>query len=142
MQKNMKYTSKCRCGGFSVCIEMESDISDLTPRVCDCDFCQVNPSQLLSCSAMNIDVSSPGTSLNKLHNGSGLATFYQCSYCKQILAVGAQIDGQLRGAVNALLFSDKYQLKKPDLVQPRLLSSRDKENRWANIWGQLNVVCA
>jgi hypothetical protein len=121
---------------------MEDDISDLNPRACDCDFCRENPSLLLSCPAMKIEVFSSGNSLNELHNGSGLATFYQCSCCKQILAVGAQLDGRLRGAVNALLFADQYLLKKPDLVQPRLLGSGEKEHRWAAIWGQLNVVSA
>jgi len=72
-------------------------------------------------------------------NGSGQAAFYHCMSCEQLLAVGANIAKQSKGAVNALVCDDRERFAKPIRVQPRLLSADEKVARWAMIWGQLII---
>ena len=73
-------------------------------------------------------------------NGDRLASFYHCVSCGDLLAVGCEIDGRLRGAVNALLLDQKDSLGESVPIQPRLLSSVEKLARWRKLWGELNGV--
>lgn len=73
-------------------------------------------------------------------NGDQLANFYYCDSCGDLLAVGCNLNGQLRGAVNPNLLRNANQLGKPVQIQPRLLSSDEKLDRWGKLWGVLNGV--
>lgn len=73
-------------------------------------------------------------------NGDELANFYYCNDCGDLLAVGCNLNGHLRGAVNPNLLRDANQLGKPIQIQPRLLSSDEKLDRWGKLWGVLNGV--
>jgi hypothetical protein len=72
-------------------------------------------------------------------NGDQLASFYHCSSCGDLLAVGCEIDGQLRGAVNALLLDQRASLGTPVQIQPKFLPSAEKLSRWKTLWGKLTV---
>ena len=73
-------------------------------------------------------------------NGDQLANFYYCDYCGDFLAVGCNLHGQLRGAVNSNLLHSSNQLGKSIQIQPQLLSSDEKLDRWGKLWGVLNGV--
>ena len=73
-------------------------------------------------------------------NGDQLANFYYCDSCGDLLAVGCNLNGELRGAVNSNLLHNANQLGKPIQIQPRLLSSAEKLDRWGKLWGVLNGV--
>lgn len=75
-----------------------------------------------------------------IKNGDKLANFYHCDYCDDFLAIGAKLNGQLLGAVNSELLYSSNQLGKPILIQPWLLSSDEKLDRWGNLWGVLNGI--
>ncbi len=75
-----------------------------------------------------------------IQNGDQLASFYYCDNCDDLLAVGCNLNGQLRGAVNSNLLHDTNQFGKAIQIQPRLLSSSEKLDRWGKLWGVLNGV--
>ncbi|MBL4794469.1 MAG: hypothetical protein JKY24_02945 [Pseudomonadales bacterium] len=73
-------------------------------------------------------------------NGDQLANFYYCDSCGDLLAVGCNFKGLLRGAVNPNLLPNAIQLGKPIQIQPRLLSPDEKLDRWGKLWGVLSGV--
>ena len=73
-------------------------------------------------------------------NGDQLANFYYCDHCGDLLAVGCNLNGQLRGAVNPNLLRNANQLGKPIKIQPQLLNASEKLDRWGKLWGVLNGV--
>ena len=79
-----------------------------------------------------------GDGVSTKKNGDQLANFYYCKGCSILLAVGCNINGQLRGAVNSNLLQDVNQLGKPVQIQPRLLSANEKLERWNKLWGVLS----
>jgi hypothetical protein len=70
-------------------------------------------------------------------NGDRLASFYHCKTCRDLLAVGCQIEGRLRGAVNSDLLGLNGLLGPTLAIQPRFLSASEKLERWNAIWGTL-----
>jgi len=88
---------------------------------------------------MVISICSGESGLQLNYNGSGQAAFYHCKRCDLLVAVGATIAGQLRGAVNVYLLQDRDQFAQPIAIQPRLLSPSEKMERWAKIWATLIV---
>jgi hypothetical protein len=83
-----------------------------------------------------------GDSINLVVNTNGdqLASFYHCASCGELLAVGCEINGALRGAANALLLEQRHSLGKSMPIQPRLLSSGEKLARWGKLWGTIKGV--
>jgi hypothetical protein len=108
----------------------------LNPRVCDCDYCQTNPSEIISDPSLKAEFR--GGSYIIRQNGDQLANFYYCDSCSRLLAAGCLIGKSLRGAINCGLFSNNVKFGQPINVQPRLLSSSEKIKRWGKLWGKLS----
>lgn len=78
-----------------------------------------------------------GGEVEILQNGDELANFYYCNHCGDFLAVGCNLNGELRGAVNSNLLQSASNLGDRIRIQPRLLSPNEKLERWAQLWGAL-----
>lgn len=137
----MKIRGTCKCGNCEVVAEGPIEPSELVPRFCDCEYCQQNPSAVVSNSKMVVSVKSQ-SSMYTAFNGSGQATFYHCQGCNQLLSVGATFGGVSLGAVNAFLFGDLSQFAEPISIQPWRLSPTEKAARWPKVWGRLKVCYA
>ncbi len=135
----LNLTGTCQCGSCAVTAEGSVALGALEPRICDCAYCQQHPSALISHPQMSVVLVVEAALVAESKNGSGQATFYECSRCGQLLAVGAQVGGTARGAVNAHLFGDLSRFAAPVPIQPRLLSADQKAARWSTIWGALDV---
>jgi hypothetical protein len=123
-------------------MEIPFNLSLLVPRICDCKYCEVNPSAMVSHLELEISILANPNDLRMGCNGSGQASFHHCKNCNQLLAVGATLSGVTRGAVNAFLFGSLNQFAQPVSIQPRLLSADEKAKRWAKIWGSLKICHA
>ncbi len=134
----MHYKGLCSCNHWQVEIEVTRLLEEFNPRVCDCNYCHNNLSGIISDPNMSIEFVGGKTSI--MQNGDQLANFYYCSYCGDFLAVGCNLNGQQRGAVNSNLLHDFNQLGKPIQIHPQLLSSAEKLDRWSKLWGILNGV--
>lgn len=136
----MKHIGRCHCENSQVVVETNFDFQRLSPRICDCDSCQSLdlPVAMVSDPSLSISVNQNLEELELRKNGSNQASFFHCKGCGQLLAVGADIHGELRGAVNAFLFKNLH-FADAIPIQPRLLSSSEKQARWDAIWGRLNV---
>lgn len=136
----MHYLGSCKCKQWALIVSTEEPLGNLSPRVCDCDYCQSHPSAIISAPAMIIELMGEHDNLTTHKNGDELATFYRCKSCGEQLAVGREFDGELRGAVNAWLLDQKNSLGPSVAIQPRLLSADDKVKRWGTLWGKLKIV--
>lgn len=136
----MKYLGQCSCGKNEVVVEAAVDFEKLLPRSCDCESCRSLslPAAMVSDPALNISIVKEGDDLQTRKNGSEQASFLHCKSCGQLLAVGANIEGQYRGAVNAFLFKS-INFSEAIPVRPRLLSQAEKLQRWKEIWGNLHA---
>ena len=132
------YTGSCSCNRWKLEIEVTKSLEEFNPRVCDCNYCQNNPSSIISDPNMKIEF--VGGEKSTIQNGDQLANFYYCDCCGDFLAVGCHLNGQLRGAVNSNLLHSSNQLSKPIKIQPRFLSSDEKLDRWDELWGVLKGV--
>lgn len=132
----MHHKGSCSCNRWQVEINVSRSLDAFNPRMCDCLYCQKNPTQIISAPDMTIEFIGDNTSINQ--NGDQLASFYYCGYCSDFLAVGCIINGQQRGAVNSQLLHNNSELAKPINIQPRLLSADEKLERWGKLWGVLN----
>lgn len=88
---------------------------------------------------MFIELVSDGGKLAVDTNGDRLANFYRCNSCGDLLAVGCELDGELRGAGNALLLEQNGLLGEAVAIRPRLLTSAEKLSRWKTLWGRLKL---
>jgi len=136
----MKYLGQCSCGKIEVVVETAIDFKQLVPRSCDCDSCRSLPlpAAMVSDTALDISIVKEGGGLQTRKNGSDQASFLHCKCCGQLLAVGVNIDGRYRGAVNAFLFQN-INFCEAIPIQPRLLSKDEKIKRWNQIWGNLRA---
>lgn len=134
----MHYKGSCSCKQWQVEIEVTRPLEEFVSRVCDCNYCQDNPSEIISDPNMKIEFL--GGEVSIIQNGDQLANFYYCSCCNDFLAVGCDINGQQRGALNSNLLHSSRMLGNPILIQPRLLSSNEKLERWGKLWGILKGI--
>jgi len=134
----MPYKGSCNCNQWQVEVSVAKPLGDLNPRICDCSYCKNNPSAIISDPNMVINLVGDEITIKK--NGDQLANFYYCDRCGDLLAVGCDLNGQLRGAVNANLLRNAHQLGKPINIQPQLLNASEKLDRWGKLWGVLNGV--
>ena len=128
----------CSCGQWQVKVRVDRSIDDLNPRICDCNYCKAHPSAVISNPSMEIDLTGGRATFDQ--NGDRLAKFFRCEGCGDLLAVGCLISDVMRGAVNSNLFGDTYHFGEPIQIQPWLLSSKEKLERWGKLWGVLSGV--
>jgi hypothetical protein len=88
---------------------------------------------------MVIELQGHGDNVDIDTNGDRLARFYRCGTCGDLLAVGCEIDGELRGAVNSEMLDQKDGFGEAVRIQPRLLSANEKLVRWGKLWGRLKM---
>lgn len=132
----MVYSGSCTCNRWRIEVHLAYSLKQLTPRVCDCKYCQATPSKMISDPTMSAVFFGNGLSITQ--HGDRLANFYQCKSCTVLLAVGCKINHQLRGAVNSNLLQHADQLGKSIQIQPKLLAADEKLKRWHKLWGVLS----
>ncbi len=136
----MNYTGSCQCKGWKIRVSVTESLYNLSPRVCDCEYCTAHPSAVISHPGMRIELVGGRGLLMLDQNGDRLATFHHCASCSDLLAVGCEIKGRFRGAVNALLLEQRAELGAHLAIQPRLLAAAEKLLRWEKLWGEMVIV--
>lgn len=131
----MNLNGTCECGKVCVAVFAAVDATTLNPRVCDCDYCQSHPSKIISHPTMKINLNIPFSEFHIDKNGDGLAGFYRCQACTSLVFVGCEIDGVMRGAVNAGLFQSEIEFGQTLNISPKRLSADKKNERWSDLWG-------
>lgn len=138
----MKCTGACKCGKVKISVFTNESAENLHPRICDCDYCKKYPSSVVSHPTMHIDIKGCLDDLKIDKNGDGLAGFYRCPECNSLIVVGANIDGIIRGAVNANLLACDAAFGDSIHISPKLLEAHEKIERWGRLWGTVRESIA
>lgn len=129
----MDYYATCLCQSVQLELSLPNAIEQYKPRACDCDFCQQHHLAYISDSDGTLRIEAK-VELGFLKQGSGQASFVQCSQCEQVVAVTYKTEKELKGAVSAALFAGQYRLGQYQSASPKLLSAQEKRERWATLW--------
>ena len=129
----MNYSSTCSCGMVEIEISLPRSLEEYEPRACDCDFCIARGASYISDPDGRLIIRH-ADKLERLKQGSEQASFWQCSSCKDLIAVTCEFETQTKGAINASVFEKQHKLKPPISVSPKLLVPEEKLNRWSAIW--------
>jgi len=134
----MEYSSSCSCGKTRVTLTLPQSIEEYTPRACDCDFCSKRKASYISDPNGVFEITRT-QNIEQLLQGSKQATFWQCKDCDNLIAVTYESEKGLQGAVNASLFTEKYNIQEPISVSPKTLSPDEKRERWTAAWMQVQL---
>ncbi|MBT1451556.1 hypothetical protein KJ365_11755 [Glaciecola sp. XM2] len=130
---SFKYHGTCHCNQVELLLTLPSAIEQYAARACDCDFCSDNNTMFLSDKRGELSITST-ISLGHAKQGSGQAEFLRCVNCEQVVAVVANVEGHLLGAINSECLHDSEKLQRPKLINGPELNAKQKRERWKGLW--------
>lgn len=124
---------QCACGTVSFTLCLPTDLAQLSPRACDCDFCTTRQIAWLSHPKGKLTISSR-EALLKVRQGSEQAEFLTCPNCNSVVAAALSYKSHTLAAVNATLLDEHKRLAAAVIASPKLLSPEEKNQRWQQVW--------
>ncbi|KGJ93921.1 hypothetical protein GAB14E_2476 [Colwellia psychrerythraea] len=129
---------QCSCGQTKVKLSLPETLDHYSPRACDCDFCLSRNISYLSYPGAELEVESTGP-LEVQRQGSNQASFMTCNCCKSVIAVSLQLENNLIGALNSTLLSNASLLQVATIVSPKVLTAKEKLERWQTVWLNIKI---
>ncbi|PCI64719.1 MAG: aldehyde-activating protein [Kordiimonadales bacterium] len=125
----------CYCGNITVNVTTDVKPAEMTPRLCDCDFCTAHGIEWVSTpnAALEIEIQNEAA-INLYSQGSESARFWICQRCGVVPAVTCDIEGHRKGAVNKRAMIDRDAFPATEPVSPKNLPPEEKKARWDNKW--------
>ena len=125
----------CHCGRVQVEFTTSAELARMTPRVCDCSFCQKHGAAYVSDSSgrLRITVAEPNV-LHSYRQGSKVARFQLCGRCGVLVAVIFEHQGSTYGAVNVGCLDERSLFGPSVPASPQQLSPEEKVSRWLQVW--------
>ncbi len=134
------YIGGCHCQNITCTLSTHFVLTDVSPRACDCDFCQLHGAMYISDPAgeLQLRIKDPQR-INAYRHGDQLAEFLLCSICGVLTCVGYTHDGHRYATVNARILKDATTGYPPAFTSattasPRQLSAEEKTSRWLKRW--------
>ena len=131
-------SGQCSCGQTKIKISLPKELSQYSPRACDCDFCISRKISYLSHPDGELEITSIAP-LNVQRQGSKQAGFITCNSCQSVIAASLQLDKSLIGALNSTLLSNFSMLQAPTKVSPKTLTANEKIARWKTVWLNIKI---
>lgn len=132
-----EHLGQCACGTVSFTLCLPTDLAQLSPRACDCDFCTTRQIAWLSHPKGKLIISSQDALL-KVRQGSEQAEFLTCPNCNSVVAAALSLalksKNDTLAAVNATLLNEHKRLATAVVASPQLLSPEEKNQRWQQVW--------
>ena len=122
-----------RCGEIKFTISLPTTLDKYSPRKCDCNFCISKNISYISDPVGKLEIECEA-SVEIMKQGSNEADFITCSNCKSVIVASLQLNHQLIGALNSTLLFDSFVLQPPINVSPKLLTVKEKIERWQACW--------
>jgi hypothetical protein len=125
----------CHCGSIRVELELSRSPESFHPRACDCEFCRKHTAAWISDreGSVRIHIAPDGHALI-YRQGSGQAELVLCRHCGVLVAALYRNGGRLHAAINARSIDGAVAFGSEQPVSPQTLSSRQKAERWQDIW--------
>lgn len=125
----------CHCGKLGLELSTATELSQISPRACDCSFCQMHGAAYVSDPAGRLSVfENEPDALRVYRQGSKRAQFLMCANCGVLVAVVMEEAGRLYGAANAACLAGHQAFAAPAPVSPQLLGPDEKVTRWQQAW--------
>jgi hypothetical protein len=128
------HAGRCHCGALRWIFTTAQPLHALVPRACDCDFCTRHGAAWVSDPDGELHVRARDGMLHRFRQGSGQAEFLMCRACGELVAVVAQGDSGVIGAVNRNAFDARADFVAETSVSPRMLAPEVKLARWSQVW--------
>ena len=126
---------RCHCGRIRVEFSTCQAAATISPRACDCSFCQKHGAAYVSDPAGKLRLTLTSRSaVRSYRQGSEVAEFQLCAECGVLVAVTFEHGGRVYGAVNATCLDGSAALGAAVSASPQLLSSEAKVARWLQAW--------
>ncbi len=90
----------CRCGAVQYLWHCHQTLAELSPRACQCEFCQPRDARYLSAPDSRLEVHLSDSRFVYAHVfGTYTADFMHCGRCNDLVYVSCEHDGRLLGLV-------------------------------------------
>ena len=111
------------------------ECSRISPRACDCSFCQMHGASYVSDPAGRLSVfEHEPEALHVYRQGSKRAQFLMCANCGVLVAVIMEEEGRVYGAANAACLDARQTFAASVPVSPQQLGADEKVSRWQQAW--------
>jgi hypothetical protein len=128
-------TGACPCGNIELEMEFIRPPESYQPRACDCDFCRKHAAAYVSDAAGSLDIRiRHERGKATCRQGSALAEFLFCNYCGVLTCVLYPTEDGYFGAVNVGIIDPEIRFGEEQVVSPKLLSPKEKSQRWREVW--------
>ncbi|WP_250627294.1 GFA family protein [Pinirhizobacter soli] len=135
MAETQVLRGSCHCGQLGLEFSTAREITGISPRACDCSFCQMHGAAYVSDPAGRLSVfENEAGALRFYRQGSKRAQFLLCANCGVLVAVVMEEAGRLYGAANAACIDGRQAFAAPVPVSPQLLGPDEKVSRWQQAW--------
>ena len=125
----------CHCGNIAAVVTLTKELSEYTPRACDCDFCIKNGAAYISDPEGSIELKIDRPDETALYmQGDNLVELLICKNCGVLVAVTWSDNGNVIGGINSTTLVNRSNLPSSQVASPKLLSSSQKIERWKEIW--------
>ena len=135
-----QHKGRCSCGQVSLEFHSSRDLSDHSPRQCDCDYCASHGKPILLSDPAGQLVITSSQAVVKETQGSGQAQMLFCPGCGNMLGASLENDSQIIGVVNGALLDEANRLPACQIVSPKKLSAEEKRTRWLSIWTPTKII--
>lgn len=127
--------ARCHCGNIAADIELTQELTQYTPRACDCSFCSKHGAAYMSDpnGTLRLTIKNPD-SVSIYQQGDELVDLYICKTCGVLVAVTFDDNGNLIGGINSKALDNWTALPPAVPASPKLLSPEEKKERWRQIW--------
>ena len=130
-----KEQAGCYCGNIAAVVTLTNELSEYTPRACDCDFCIKNGAAYISDPEGSIELKIDRPEEVTLYRqGDNLVELLICKNCGVLVAVTWSDNGTVIGGINSTTLVNRSNLPSSQVASPKLLSSSQKIERWKEIW--------
>ena len=125
----------CYCGNIRLDGALSRELSEYSPRACDCDFCQKHGSAYVSDPRGTLRIRVGNESeLNRFRQGSNTAEMLVCRTCGVLVGALYRDGNRLFGTLNARALDCRASFGADKTVSPKSLSADLKVQRWRDIW--------
>jgi len=128
-------SGRCHCGNIRVDLKLTRQLSQYSPRACDCSFCTKHRAAYISDpeGSLMVRFEDPGK-VGRYRQGSETAEMLLCRNCGVLL--GALFHDGVRdyATINARVLDGAIACGTDQIVSPQTLSQSEKTDRWRRIW--------
>jgi hypothetical protein len=132
----------CHCGNVTIEFHTDEDVSDFTPRTCQCTFCRKHDASWISDPDGQAQVRYANRAdVSAYRFGTGTSDFIVCKKCGVLTVALCEIEGRTRAVFNIKPMLEHQFYKKPVLTNLDTDSIEERLARRARNWtGKVTII--